>query len=403
MCGLSGRRVERRRESSPAALAAAGAGGQARRVLFAASTLEVGGAELHFLALIDGLRRFGFEPRVMLLKKPGAVGRRLIAAGDVPVDHGLKSRGVTPGLLRRVYALLRDRRPHTLVTLDHDDVMLVARLAARLARIPRVVTLMHTTNRADGSSSVPWLVRATRSLSDLYVASAQGHRDYLAAHGLPRERIAVVMPAVDTERFLPRPGDPKLRESLGLGGAWPVLGMVALLRPEKNHELAVEAFLLIRRQFPEARLLFVGDGPRRPLVEAKVCALGLQPAVRFLGLREDTELILPQLDLTLLTSEPRVETFPAAVLEAMACGCAVVATDVGSLSEVVDSGVDGVLVPSGSAMALAAAAGALLRDGDKRRRIGAAARARIETEFALPRMLRDYCALLSGGSAVASA
>jgi glycosyltransferase involved in cell wall biosynthesis/imidazolonepropionase-like amidohydrolase len=366
------------------------------RVLFMASTLSVGGAEIHLLQLVDGLRSKGFEPHVVILKTPGVVGDLLIAAGAC-VTHDLKKWGVTPGLVLRLYHLIRTLRPVAVLTLEHDDVMLVGRLAARLARVPRIITTMHTTDRADRSSSVPKLFRLMRHFSDVYVAATPGHRDYLAAAGLPADRIRVIRYGVDLNLFRPAPRDPECIESLGLPRTGLALGMVASFRPEKNHDLALAAFQLVRERLPSAHLLLVGDGPLRIAVESRVRLLGLEEAVHFCGLRHDLERILPQLDLVLLTSAPRVETVPITILDAMACGRAVVATDVGCLSEVIDDGISGVLVRNASPAALAAAATDLLLDDRGRARIGAAARARVEAQFSLPRMLRDYRALLGEG------
>ena len=155
------------------------------RIVFMASTLPVGGAEICLLDLMKGSGSLGFEPHLLLLKEPGPLGERVIADGSVRVVHGLKKRGITPGLLRRIYTELRRIDPKTLITLEHDDVMLAGRIAAWLARVPRVVTMMHTTNRRDGTPTVTALFRLMKRFSDIYVSPAHGHRDHLAAQGLP--------------------------------------------------------------------------------------------------------------------------------------------------------------------------------------------------------------------------
>ncbi len=364
------------------------------RIVFIASTLPVGGTEIHLLDLMRGLSSLGFEPHLLILKEPGPLGERVIADGSVPVVYGLKKRGVTPGLLRRIYTELRRIDPKALITFEHDDVMLAGRIAARLARVPRVVTLMHTTNRRDGTPTVTRLFRLMKRFSDIYTSPAHGHRDHLAAQGLPLDRLAVVVNGVDIHRFRPGPRDPAVLQSLGLQDSGPVVGMVAAFRPEKNHELALEAFLLVRSRVPSARLLLLGDGPRRAVIEARVRELDLQEAVHFAGVRHDLERILPQLNVVLLASEPRVETLSIALLEAMACGRPVVATDVGFLSEAIEDGVNGFLSPPGSASSMARAVTEILLNETRARRFGEAARSKVETRFSLVRMLEDYRAIL---------
>jgi len=164
----------------------------------------------------------------------------------------------------------------------------------------------------------------------------------------------------------------------GHAGA-PVVICVAGFRAEKDHATLLRAFRAVVDGRP-AVLRLVGDGPERPAAEALAAELGLEESVEFLGNRTDVDRLLADADVFVLASYA-VENLPFAVLEAMAAGLPVVATDVGALAELVRDGVTGALVPPRDAAALARALTAVLADPD-RATLGLAGRAHLQAEFA---------------------
>ena len=140
---------------------------------------------------------------------------------------------------------------------------------------------------------------------------------------------------VDVERFRPRPPDAALRKEFGLGRA-PVVGIVAALRPEKNHALFLRAAGECCVRCPTPASLIVGDGPQRGELEALAGACRIAAAVRFLGTRSDVPEVLSLVDVLALTSH--MEANPVSILEAMAAEKPVVATRVGSVDKAVQDG-----------------------------------------------------------------
>ena len=134
-------------------------------------------------------------------------------------------------------------------------------------------------------------------------------------------------------------------------------------------------------------MLLVGDGPLRPELEAQAAALGIADGVKFLGWRQDLPAVYKMLDLLLLSSIN--EGTPVSVIEAMAAGTAVVATDVGGVGDVVEHGRTGMLVPPRDPKALAAAVGSLASDADTRSRMGRAGRQAVKTRFSAARLVDD--------------
>ena len=153
---------------------------------------------------------------------------------------------------------------------------------------------------------------------------------------MPANRVRVIPNGVDTDRYRPAKADAKLRQQLGIPRTAPLAGIVAVLRPEKNHEMFLRVAAQVHEEVPEAHFLVIGDGPRRAELEALSAELGLSQCVHFLGKRPDVPELLNLLDVFVLTS--RMEANPVSILEALATGKPVVATRVGSIPETVIDG-----------------------------------------------------------------
>lgn len=165
-----------------------------------------------------------------------------------------------------------------------------------------------------------------------------------------------------------------VRTELGVAQDAPVFGTVANFRPQKAHADLIRAALRVREAVPTARLVLVGQGPKEPDVRRQVRELGLQDMVVFAGQRDDAPRVAGAFDVFVLPS--RYEGLAIALLEAMALGRPPVVTAVGGLSELVENGANGLIVPPSDPDALAQAIVLLLHDADLRSRLGEAARQR---------------------------
>jgi glycosyltransferase involved in cell wall biosynthesis len=197
------------------------------------------------------------------------------------------------------------------------------------------------------------------------------------------ERIRVIRNGIDLELF---PFNPR-RAFPGSSSA-PCLVQIGRLDDPKGHSVALAAFPRVLEAFPEARLLFVGDGPLRTRLESQTRALGLDGRVRFLGVRSDIPALLEASDLFWMPS--RWEGLPIACLEAMACGLPTVTTDVVGLREVAVDGVTGFVAPPDSPELLAQASLRILKDPALAQRMGLAGRQRVEEKFSIERTADEY-------------
>jgi glycosyltransferase involved in cell wall biosynthesis len=359
------------------------------RVMFVLTSMPVGGAETLLVNLVRRMDRGRSTPELCCLKQFGPLGE--VLAQEIPAFSGLLAHKYDFNVWRRLTRLLEERRIDAVVTVGTGgDRMFWGRLAAWRAGVPVVLSALHSTGLPD---RVEPLNRLLAPWTDGFIAVAEAHGRYLVqSEGCPAHKVRVVPNGVDVERFQPRPRSEALRRELGLPPAAPVAGIVAALRPEKNHELFLRVAARVRTQVPEARFLVVGDGGQRPQLERLSRELNLADRVVFLGTRPDIADLLAQMDVHVLTS--RMEANPVSILEAMACGKPAVAPAVGSIPETLLDGVTGLLAPAGDEAALAACVAALLNDPLRAAALGRAGREHVVRHYSLARMVEGYQQLI---------
>lgn len=355
--------------------------------MFLLTSMPVGGAETLVVSLVRGLDRNRFAPEVGCLKERGPLGDQL--AAEIPVHCRLLSNKYDPRVLPRLWWLLHSRQIDAVVTVGAGDKMFWGRLAARLAGVPVVVSALHSTGWPD---SVGRLNRMLTPWTDAFIGVADAHVQHLVEHEhFPREKVHAIHNGVDTDRFVPH-DDTEIRQELGLSPTAPVVGIVAALRPEKNHELFLAGASRIARALPEAQFLVIGDGPLRAELESLVIKLDLAERTHFLGSRSDVPALLSTCDVLALTSH--IEASPVSILEALSCGVPVVAAEVGSVPETVLHGETGLLFAPGDADDFATQALNLLHDCQLRERLGAQGRQHVVKHRSLATMVRGYETLL---------
>jgi glycosyltransferase involved in cell wall biosynthesis len=232
------------------------------------------------------------------------------------------------------------------------------------------------------------------------IAIAEIQRRYLIEEeNVPPHKLAVIHNGIpidspdSAERVRRRRA---IREEMKVPEMAHIVGITAVLRPEKNHQLLLDAFSRLRESLHDAELWIIGDGPERASLQETASRLRLHEAVRFLGHRPDARRLLAALDVAVLSSHPRVETLPLSLLEAMDAGLPVVATRVGALEEMVRDGRSGFLVPQGDARALAEALLQILGDRSLGARMGEEGQAICREGFSVERMVNETAQLLCG-------
>jgi glycosyltransferase involved in cell wall biosynthesis len=353
-------------------------------VMFMLTDMRVGGAEMLTANIIRRLNRMRFTPELCCLKERGPLGEAL--ADEIPVHANLLAGKYDLRVGARLVHLLRRRKIDAVVTVGAGDKMFWGRLAARRAGVPVIISALHSTGWPDG---VGRLNRFLTPITDAFIAVAPLHGRFLIEHErFPAGKVSVVPNGVDTVRFAPIADVSSIRDKLGINPTDPVVGIVAALRPEKNHELFLEMARRVCHQLPTARFLVIGDGPRRAELEQLAPRLGLLPNVVFLGSRDDVPELLAAMTVFVLTSH--IEANPVSILEAMSAGRPVVATNVGSVCEAVADNITGFLVSAGDVASLTQRVLQLLRDPARCRSMGAAARTAVVERWSIESMVGGY-------------
>jgi glycosyltransferase involved in cell wall biosynthesis len=250
----------------------------------------------------------------------------------------------------------------------------------------------------------PWHVRLDRMctrLSHAVIAVSKHTADHMVdREGAPQDKLHVILNGIDFERV--RPSDEtarsRVRAELGTEDAFAVLVM-ARLHPEKGQSHLFRALPDLKKKFSNRFVVWVaGAGPFESTYRAEVEALGCSDVVRFLGFRPDAADLMAAADLVVLPSV--AEAFGLVLAEAIYLGKAVVATRVGGIPEIVENGVDGILVPPADSHALADAIGNLLADGELRKRLSGSGRERIRSTFSFEAMMHRYEAVYQSAASL---
>lgn len=371
----------------PADVARAAAAPPPLDICIVRPTMGQGGADRVTLTLLETLDRDRFRPRLVLLRRQGEWLSRV--PSDVPIhDLGGRSLWTAWWPLAR---LLRRLAPQIVLSTSSGanlDAAIAHRLAGRPGRL--VLSERNVLDRAAATGLSRRLQlrlkRLLYPLADCVTAVSKGvARDLVERLRVPAERVRVVYNPVVTPEIealareeppdWPEPGPPVI---LGAGRMVPAKGFDTLL----------EAVARSRHE-PAARLVILGDGPRRDALAARAKQLGLAGRIRLPGFDPNPFCYMARATVFVLAS--RHEGLPGTLIQAMACGCAVVATDChAGPSEIIEDGVSGLLTPVGDPAAMAAAIDRLLADHELRDRMAARARRDVVRRFSLDAVMKRY-------------
>lgn len=355
------------------------------KALFVITSMPVGGAETLLVNLLRKFRPSHIIPSIACLKEKGPLGDE-IAKDFAVTEHWLRSK-LDVSVLPRLANHLRKEKIDALISVGAGDKMFWGRLAARLVSVPVVCSALHSTGWPDGVGNMNrWLTPIT----DAFIAVAKPHGQFLADfEKFPANKIAVIPNGVDTMRFHPNAGArTDVRSEMCLAPDTPLIGIVAALRPEKNHSLFLKAACTVIEKFPKAHFVIVGDGPERSLIENTAADLNITKNLSLLGTRSDTPRLLAALDVFALTSHN--EASPVSILEALSCGVPVVSTRVGSVAESVHDQWNGFTVDPGDSNAVAERIMYLLLNKSASEMMGSNGREHVQSNGSLETMVRMY-------------
>ncbi len=351
-------------------------------LLLVLPSLEAEGCPQLALLLARHWHAQGLSMALLCLAPRPAVLRPEFEALAIPIHTLVLGRGPAryPRLIARTFALCRALRPRALLCFPFGWHALIA-IAARLAGVGRVCAHVGNPPPSRQRRRMTLLVQLGRPFTQrLLCCSASVARATRRSYGLRRGELRTVANACDLPSLPPVPRD---------AAAPPLLAMVARLEAHKDHPTLLRALALLRDQGLPLRLWLVGDGSRRPQLQALIHALRLHGRVRLLGTRRDIPRLLARIQLFVFATGPD-EGFGIALAEAMAAGVPVVATAVPACCELLAGGRCGLLVPYANPAALATGIRAALADPPAARRRARAARRRARRRYGVPAMARAY-------------
>ena len=359
------------------------------RILFVIDSLGYGGAERQLVELIKGLDCRGYEIYLASLIKSKTGYADIVSSLGIKICYFPRNQKYN--LFGPVMAIARCIRSNH-IDLVHGFMnmgSLFGALSAKWTGRPIVCSAIR--DAKDTSLKEKYLEIFICQVSDFFVANSQAGFANRFREMKPHFR--VVYNGVDFSRFESSNVDVStLKEDLGLMEFDQVVGMVASLKKYKDHDTLLKAARKVIQFFPHTGFLFVGDGPYRNLLEEKVHTLGLQNHVVFAGYRKDVDQLYHILDICVLLTNSAIilEGTSNALIEAMAVGVPVVASEGGGTGEMVQNNITGILVPPKNSDATVDALIRLLNDRAEAERLSTQGREKVRNMFDLNRYVQEY-------------
>jgi len=361
----------------------------ARRLLVVSDEMEVGGSQRQITHLLCNVDRSEWQPELLYFRRPSFLLDTISAAG-VPVHCIPKKGAIDFGFLHKLIGLLRGGH-YDLVHCFSLTAELWVSIAQRFVRA-RPALIVSMRDMGHGLTPLQWKIKRALCLNaDAIIANSQRAADRLANELAGKRRVEMVPNGVETPAPLTPEGRAEVRASLPIPRRDAVLVLfVGRLAVQKNIPLLLEALA----RFDAAKrpvLLLVGGGPLRAELQARAAELGVAGDAVFIGERSDAGDIMQAADLMVLPSHD--EGMSNVVLEAMAAGCAVIASDVGGNPEIIIDGESGLLFAAGDAGALTERLRTLVADERRRESIGRKARERIANNYSIPALIERTSAI----------
>lgn len=350
------------------------------------NTLETGGSERQFVTLANALESDRFSISLGCLKAIGPLVSEVDQLSEFPPGgslFGFESWRARLALSR----FLRRRKITVAHSFDfYTNLMLIP--AARLAGVPVVVG----SHRQLGDLLTGRQFHAQNAmfrLCDCVVSNSQAAAERLRRAGLAPEKLTVIANGISEDFFKKAspvlPPDPAVVR----------VGLISRMNhQDKHHDVFIRVAARLAPQFPQLRFVLAGDGPLRPDLESLVQQLDLSSRIIFLGDCRDVPAVLAALDVSVLPSSS--ESLSNVIMESMAAGLPVVASDAGGNPELVQDGTTGFLFPCGDEERFTKALQVLVTRPELRKQFGNSARAVAQAEYAIPRVRSQYQDLYIG-------
>lgn len=352
-------------------------------IVYIIDDLNISGAQMHLTNLVKGLHNIGYDKiQIINLAGIGELEQRIIDSGVVVKSFAMRSirepRFLKDFLL--LFAYLKRLNPEIVHTyLDTANVFGV--LAARLAGVTRIMTSRRDLGVFRSSRMEKFIGRLSNNVEKVVCVCNMAATESIRREGLHGNNIKVIYNGIEIDRFALQKGTAEQTIPIFCNVAVPN-------RKAKGHEDLINAFAIVLKRLPNARLKLIGDGCLLPALKQQAAELGISANIDFLGRSFDIPTLLQ--DVTAFVLPSHSEGISNALLEAMAMGIPAVVTSVGGNLEVVQDGRTGVMVETRNPGSIAQGMLAIVSDVEKLRAMGHAARESVVAGFSFDKMITEY-------------
>lgn len=359
------------------------------KVMHVIHEMGPGGAERVVLNYLKKMNKYHFVPMVCVLRKIHSKEREKIETMGVKLHYIGKEPGWDWRACLNLAKILR-KEQIDVMHLHNFSAIAYGTLASLMACNPIIFSTEHNVIGETMSRSSYSRSRIKNALQIFHkkviCVSNAVKQSQMQFSLLLSNKYVTIYNGIEADIYNNAIEKNKFKEELGIRKKNIVVGIIASMFPQKAHEIFIKAAKRVLSSVPETRFLIIGDGPRRTELEKLVSNMHLQKEIYFLGVRDDVPKLMKSIEILALSSN--WEGFPITILEAMASGVPVVATDVGGNREAITNGITGFLVPKGDYIALAEKIIELATDKKKRMDIGAAGKKKLLEKFTSEIMVR---------------
>ncbi|WP_440871047.1 glycosyltransferase [Thermodesulfovibrio yellowstonii] len=337
-------------------------------ILHIISKLPVGGVENQLLMVLRNYNREKFKPFVCSLSDKGEIGKEIESLGIKVFTLNKLGHTFNRAIIRDICKIIKNNEIKIVRTHQYH-ANFYGRIAAKISKVPCIVASIHNVYTRDKKFHRRFINRLLAKITDKIIAvSEEVKKDILKYDKIPEDKIKVIYNGIDPDIFSNNFDKDTIKKSLGIDLKAPVIGTVGRLTMQKGQIYLLEAIAKIKGRFPYIKVLIVGDGPLMEEFKKYVKSTGISENVIFTGSRRDVPALLSIMDIFVFPS--LWEGLPNALIESMAAGKAIIASDLKPIREILNSEGECILVQPKNSMAIAESIELLLKDKNLRDNIG---------------------------------
>jgi len=358
------------------------------KVLHIISKLPIGGVENQLLLVLKNYDREKFQPFVCSLSEKGEIGQEIEKIGIKVFALNKLKHTFDYSIIKDICDIIKRERIQIVRTHQYH-ANFYGRIAAKKSKVPCIVASVHNVYTRDKKLHRRIINRFLARFTDKIIAvSEEVKMDILKYDRISEDKVQVIYNGVDLNAFNESFDKEQIKSKLGINPNVPVIGTVGRLTEQKGHIYLLQAILKLKHKFPDIKVLIVGDGPLMDELKSYTSSSGLSNNVIFTGFRRDIPALLSIMDIFVFPS--LWEGLPNALIEAMASGKAIIASNLPQIKEVLDSDGLGILVPPKDSDSISQSINFLLKNEKIVKKMGNLAKNMACTRFNIENTVKIY-------------